>query len=109
MRIINLYNQNIINNYPITFESAKSRKLIAKLEQATSLKKIEITFDELERMYNEIGYDIIRKRGSHAVVPVTSELNISVTIPHNDKYVNTNDLKRFLLVKGGKFAEASRI
>jgi hypothetical protein len=106
--VISLYNQNVTNYNP-TFSGAKSRKLIAKIESATLLKKVEITFDELERMYNEIGYDVLKKPGSHAIVCISETIHIPVIIPHNNKYVHINDLKRFLLVKEGKFVEASQV
>lgn len=96
------------NNNP-SFYGAKSRKLIEKLMSMPKVDKCQITFDELEKMYNEIGYDVMMKRGSHAVIPVTDSINIPLVIPHGYKYVHKNDLKRFLLVKEGKFAEAQKI
>ena len=96
------------NRYP-SFSGAKSRKLIQKLMSMLKVDKCQVTFDELEKMYNEIGYDVMLKRGSHAVIPVTDSINIPLVIPHKDKYVHKNDLKRFLLVKEGKFSEAQKI
>jgi predicted RNA binding protein YcfA (HicA-like mRNA interferase family) len=108
MRIISINNSTITNSFP-TFLSSKSKKLIEKLEKAEQLNKVKITFDELERMYEEIGYYVIKKRGSHAIVNVTENLNIPVIIPHGRKHVHPNDLKRFLLVKEKKFKEASLV
>lgn len=108
MKILNITNQNISDN--INFNGAKSRKLIEKISNSKQLKKMDITFDELVRMYNEIGYDVILKRGSHAAIPLTDEITISVVIPHgSEKYVKPNDLKRFLLVKENKFIDAAKI
>ena len=91
------------------FCGVKYQKLIDRVEHAEQLKKLNITFDQLERMYNEIGYDVVRKGGSHAIVNLTENINIRVTIPHKQKYVHFSDLKRFLLVKEGKFEEATHV
>lgn len=101
-----LYNQYKLKDSTPIFKGAQTRKLIQKLENAERLNKVEITFEELERMFNEIGYDIIRKKGSHATIHLTDDISITIVIPHKTKYVNTNDLRRFLLVKQGKFKEA---
>lgn len=108
MKIISVNNYTVTNS-TIAFNGAKSRKLIAKLENAQRPDKMKISFDELEKMYEEIGYYLIRKRGSHAVVNVTENLNIPVIIPHGRKHVHENDLKRFKLIKEGKFKEASLV
>lgn len=101
---------NIFTSAPMPiFNGAKTRKLIEKIENAKRLNKVEVTLDELERMYNEIGYDLVRKRGSHVIVPLTDDINISIATPHGGKYVHINDLKRFLLVKEGKFLEATKV
>ena len=103
---------NKINKFhylQLAFNGVKSRKLIDKLENAEQLKKFEVTFDELERMYNEIGYDIVRKRGSHASIQLADNIIINIVIPHEDKYVKISDLKRFLLIKEGKFSEAAKM
>lgn len=106
MYIDRLNYSNVSLNSSPAFKSAKAQKLIQKLEQAPILKKVQITFDELERMYNELGYDVIRKRGSHASVVLNEKYTMSIVIPHDDKYVKVNDLKRFLLIKEGKIEEA---
>ncbi len=105
----NYYCYNNISLSQPTFASVKARKLIQKVEQAERLNRVEITFDELERMYEEIGYYVFKKRGSHANVTLNDNITIAIIIPHGKKYVNTNDLKRFLLVKQGKFLEASKV
>ena len=104
----NLYENNSPNK-SLSMEGAQTRKLIQKIENAPILKKINITFDDLERMYNEIGYEVFRKRGSHAVVHLTETENLVIVIPHANKYVNVNDIRRFLLVKNGKLEEALAI
>jgi hypothetical protein len=96
-------------NARLSFEGARSKKLIAKIKNATQLKKIAITFDELVNAYKEIGYDVFFKRGSHAVVPITDNCNIPLVIPHDDKYVSPYDLKRFRHVLNGEFEKAIRV
>ena len=56
-----------------SFEGASARKLITKIKNATQLKKLGVTFEELVNAYKEIGFDVLMKRGSHAVVPITAE------------------------------------
>lgn len=99
----------LVSGSQMVFCGVKYQKLIDKVEHAEKLKKLNITFEQLERMYNEIGYDVIHKPGSHAIVNLTENINIHVPIPHKQKYVHFNDLKRFLLVKEGKFEEATRV
>ena len=105
----NYYCKNSLSIFQPAFTSVKAKKLIEKVEQAERLNRVGITFDELERMYEEIGYYVYKKRGSNANVTLTDNITIAIIIPHGKKYVNTNDLKRFLLVKQGKFLEASRV
>ena len=105
----NLHHQKFSKNIAQpSFEGAKSRKLIEKIKSAKQLKKLAITFDELVNAYKEIGYDVFFKRGSHAVVPITSEYNIPLVIPHGDKYVSPFDLKRFRFVLDGNYEMASK-
>jgi predicted RNA binding protein YcfA (HicA-like mRNA interferase family) len=93
--------------YPSTsFESAKARKLIKKVNEAEKLDKLNITFNELESMYNELGYDVFYKRGSHAVVHLTEGVNLPVIIPHKRKNVHPFDLKRFKYVCAGDIEKA---
>ena len=56
--------------------------------------------------YNELGYDVLCKRGSHAVVPVTEKFNLPLVIPHGTKYVNPQDLKRLQFVINGQIDRA---
>ena len=109
MMYLTYSNYNTLPIYSPAFKGVKTRKLISKVENTKILNKLEITFDELERMYNEIGYDFIRKRGSHVTVHLTDNITIAVVIPHGKKYVHINDIKRFLLVKEGKFKEATLV
>ena len=97
------------NARQLSFEGASSRKLIAKIKSATQLKKLGVTFDELVNAYKEIGFDVLQKRGSHAVVPLTSEINIPLVIPHGNKYVSPLDLKRFKFVLDGDYVRASTV
>ena len=90
----------------IAFTSKRAQKLINKVKSAEKIEKVHISFDELKLMYKEIGYEVVYKRGSHAVVPVTEDFNIPVVIPHKRKTVLPFDLKRFLYVMSGEFDKA---
>lgn len=110
MNILSNYTYNSYKICPAqSFGSAKARKLIEKLTTSKQLKKEKITFDNLESTYNEIGYDVFRKRGSHAVIKLSNGINLPVIIPHGKKYVHPLDLKRFLLVSQNKIDDALRV
>ena len=98
------FNHTLPNN--VIFTGAKAKKLISKLKNADKVDKLDISFDELKSMYREIGYDVVYKRGSHAIVPITEDLNISVVIPHKRKNMHPYDLKRFKYVLMGEFDKA---
>ena len=98
-------------NYPISanntaFTSKRAQKLMEKVKNTEKLDKLHISFDELKSMYQEIGYDVVYKRGSHAIVPVTPDCNIPVIIPHKTKNMHPFDIKRFKLVLAGEFDKA---
>ena len=97
---------NPIYTKNVNFSGARARKLIEKIKGVKKVDKLSISFDELKSMYNEIGYDIIYKRGSHAIVPINEKLNIPVVIPHKRKNVHPFDLKRFKYILTGQFDKA---
>lgn len=90
----------------INFYGARARKLIEKVNNTRKLSDLKISFDELKGMYNEIGYDVFYKRGSHAVVHLTDEVNLPIVIPHKTKDMHPLDLKRFKYVIAGEFQKA---
>lgn len=90
-----------------SFQGAKSRKFLAMLADATNLKKIKATFDDIVDAYAELGYDVIMKRGSHAIVPINERINIPLVIPHKDKIVSPFDLKRLKLIMQGEIEKAT--
>lgn len=93
--------------YP-AFCGASSEKLIKKILTSKNPKELKITFDELCRIYNHLGYDVTLKRGSHATVRV-NKTNIPIVIPHKDKYVHSNDIRRLRLVMNGEEKKAQLI
>lgn len=99
---------NLAYTNNVAFSSAKARKLIEKITCTERMDKLDISFDELKSMYQEIGYDVVYKRGSHAVVPITKDLNVPVIIPHKRKNVHPFDLKRFKYILKGEFEKAKK-
>ena len=93
------------------FGSAKARKLIEKVLQADSnnFRGINATFDDMVAAYNELGYDVILKRGSHAVIPITDHANLPLVIPHGSKYVHPLDLRRLRCVLRGDVEKALNV
>ena len=90
----------------VSFTSKRAQKLIEKIKGLEKMDKLQISFDELKSMYKEIGYDVLFKRGSHAIVPVSEDVNIPVVIPHKRKNVHPFDLKRFKYILLGQFDKA---
>ena len=88
------------------FYGARARKLIEKVNNTRKLSDLKISFEELKGMYNEIGYDVFFKRGSHAVIHLDNGVNIPLVIPHKTKNVHSLDLKRFRYVLAGEFDNA---
>ena len=97
-----------INSQP-SFGSAKTRKFLEELRNAQNFKHINATFDDMVDAYNDLGYDVILKRGSHASVPLTDKINITLVIPHGKKYVATKDIKRLYLILNGEIEKALAI
>ena len=100
------FNNLLFSNNHITFESAKARKLIETVKNAQKIDKLKITFEELEIMYKEIGYDIFYKRGSHAVIHINDKINLPVVIPHKKNIINNKDIKRFKYILEGDIQKA---
>lgn len=89
-----------------SFKSAKTRKMIEEIQSAKNLKHIKLTFDDIVNIYNDIGYDVILKRGSHAAVPLTDKTNITIVIPNKDKFIHIMDTKRLKYVLDGEIEKA---
>ena len=111
----NSYNLIDIYSYPQkpqdlsiqpNFKSVKARKLIEKIQSAKHLKHINATFEDMVAIYEELGFDVILKRGSHATVPLTENKNLPLVIPHGSKYVHPLDLKRLQFVLKGEIERA---
>ena len=92
-----------------SFGSVKARKLIEKVRTTKNLKNINATFEDMVAVYEELGYDVIMKRGSHAVVPLTEKVNLPLVIPHNSKHVHSLDLKRLQYILNGEIEKALNI
>ena len=112
---INLNSLNVINNIfhkpqetmmKPSFGSAKTKKLMEQILNAKDLKKVHLTFYDVVDIYSDLGYDVIMKRGSHAIVPITDKINLPVVIPHGSKYVHPCDIKRLRYIINGEIQKA---
>ena len=92
-----------------TFEGVKFIKLIETIKNAKSFKHFNLSFKDIAGIYQELGYDIIFKGGSHAVVPLTETVNLPLVIPHNSKYVSPFELKRLKCILNGEIDKALNI
>ena len=111
----NVYSYGAYNSYnnaqpqPVTqfsFQGAKSRKFLDKLLKTDNLKNIKVSFGDMVAAYQELGYDVILKRGSHASIPITDKVNMPLVIPHGEKCVHPLDLKRLKLIAQGDIQKA---
>jgi len=98
----------MMSSNQISFNGHSPEKLLKKILEAKTDKSLKITFDELVKIYNHLGYDVVMKRGSHAIVTI-DKINIPIVIPHKDKVVHPNDLKRLKLILKGEVERAQRV
>ncbi|MBQ8848619.1 MAG: hypothetical protein IJ003_06715 [Candidatus Gastranaerophilales bacterium] len=118
---LNFSSYNAINSYSnsqklqqineqTSFGSSKARKLAQIIKDAKNFKHINATFDDAVAIYRELGYDVLMKRGSHAVVPLTEKVNLPLVIPHgSSKFVHPFDLKRLQFVINGEIEKALNV
>lgn len=102
----NYSNQLVTNS--VSFQANTAPKLLKKVAEAKDLRKLNITFDEMVKMYNHLGYDVLMKRGSHATV-TSGNVNFTLPIPHKDKVVHAKDIKRLRYVMAGDIEKAKKI
>ena len=106
---LGLYNNSYqcqLNNFCCSFKGKKPEKLIQMVLDTTNNKNVKLTFDEATKIYQHLGYDVLMKRGSHAIVPLTATKNIPLVIPHGDKNISPYDVKRLRFVIGGDIDKA---
>ncbi len=84
-----------------SFCGRAQEKLIKKLMASKNPKEWKYTFDEIKGVYEHLGYDVMYKRGSHAIVNVNGT-NVPLVIPHKDKYVSPMDIKNLKAVIRGE-------
>ena len=97
------------NSCYTAFQGAKSRKFLQEVGQAKTFKNLHATFGEMVAAYKELGYDVVLKRGSHAIIQVDDKINMSLVIPHGSKYVHPNDVKRLHCIIKGEIERAKWI
>jgi len=93
----------------VSFKGASSEKLLKKIMQTDNIKNLKISFNEMVKLYEHLGYDVLMKRGSHAIVPVAEGVNIPLVIPHKDKVVHVHDIKRLKLIVAGEIEKAKQV
>lgn len=97
--------QNVSN--PV-FGANTPQKLIKKILSTPNDKHVKLTFDEAAKIYNYLGYDVLMKRGSHAIVPVNN-MNIPLVIPHKENHIAPKDIKTLRLIITGDIEKAQKI
>ena len=98
------YNEN---STELSFSGKTPKKLIAMMLESKIFhpKNIKLTFDEVQKIYQYLGYDVVMKRGSHAIV-ATELGNFPLVIPHRDKYVDIKDILRLRYLLLGDIQKA---
>ncbi len=92
----NIYSPRPANNQGVSSPSFCGRaqeKLIKKIMASSNQKEWKYTFDDIKGVYEHLGFDVVLKRGSHAIVNIEGK-NIPLVMPHGDKYVNPKDVRR---------------
>lgn len=102
----NYSNQLVTNS--VCFQANTAPKLLKKVNETKDIKKLKITFDEMVKMYEYLGYDVLLKRGSHATVS-SGNVNFTLPIPHKDKVVHFKDIKRLKLIAAGDIEKAKKV
>ncbi len=92
-----------------TFEGMKFIKLIETVKNTKSFRHFNMSFNDVAAIYQELGYNIIFKGGSHAIIPLTETINIPLVIPHSSKYVSPFDLKRLKYILNGEIDKTLNI
>ena len=105
LAINSYFSHNQANTKP-SFGSVKAQRFLDRVKTTKSFNHFNATFEDMVSAYNELGYDVLCKRGSHAVVPITEKVNLPLVIPHGTKYVNPQDLKRLQFVLNGQIDRA---
>ncbi|MCR5265931.1 MAG: hypothetical protein K6E29_04985 [Cyanobacteria bacterium RUI128] len=77
------------------------QKLIQKIQSTENCKHVHLSFDEVAKIYKYLGYDVLMRRGSHAIIPLNEKANLPLPIPHKDKYVSPFDIKRLKCIING--------
>ena len=91
----------------VSFQGRAAEKLIEKIKGTKHLysKALKLTFNDAVKIYGHLGYDVLMKRGSHAVIP-TQYGNMPLVIPHKDKYISPKDVARLRFIIDGDIKKA---
>lgn len=102
-----LYGLNQKREYP-AFQGKASLKFLEKIKTTKELKYIKATFDDIVRAYNELGYDVLHKRGSHAVIVISDKIRLSLVHPHGKSkgLVTPTEIKKLRYVAQGEIEKA---
>ncbi len=101
-------NKTKANSSTQSFGGNSPEKLIKYILSAQNFKKVKINFDEAVKIYNHLGYDVLTKSGSHAVVVVGSS-NIPLVRPHKGNHLGIMDIKRLRCMISGDIEKAKQI
>lgn len=71
-------------------------------------KEWKYTFEDIKGVYEHLGFDIVFKRGSHAIINIDGK-NIPLVMPHKDKYVSPPDVKRLKFLLAGDIEKAKNM
>lgn len=104
----NRYSSSPVGNQGMSspgFCGRAQEKLIKKILASNNPKEWKYTFEDMKGIYEHLGYDVMLKRGSHAIVRINNT-NLPLVIPHGDKYVNPKDVRRLKFLLSGDIDRA---
>lgn len=107
----NSYSTHPISNQNVSspsFCGKAQEKIIKKILASNNPKEWKYTFEDMKGVYEHLGYDVMMKRGSHAIVNIEGK-NLPLVMPHKDKYVDPNDVKRLKFLLKGDIDRALRM
>lgn len=106
-----VYSSRSVNNQAVgtpSFCGRAQEKLIKKIMSSNNPKEWKYTFEDIKGIYEHLGFDVMMKRGSHAIVRINGT-NLPLVIPHGDKYVSPMDVKRLKCLLLGDIDKALRM
>lgn len=99
---LNRYRINSYNNpKAVAFEGSYD-KLLAKIKNCNNFRKLAIRYEEAKKVYENLGYRVEVKSGSHSIVTMPDGFAFPLVLPHgSNKVISATDVKRLFFAING--------